>query len=206
MLVKRKWVIPLYVTKDGDVQGWSHAGSSPLRKVERLAIYLRHSQIRASNQEVYSYDIFHSWRQEEKEIAESVKHWLKIWKFDGSEKLFTKFIRDLEKMSSFLPKILKATVACYEGDCSMCAADFLVCYEEVVSQSVELQPHLDHLYNSVQAWNESIIMYHMHILTTIVRIYNSYQSLSQPTWQIRDVGQASASTCSSAGLSLVVLE
>lgn len=48
------------------------------------------------------------------------------------KKLFTKYDRELEKMSSFLSKVLEATVACYDGDFSMCAAYFLVCDKGVV--------------------------------------------------------------------------
>lgn len=48
------------------------------------------------------------------------------------KKLFIKYDRDLEKMSSFLFKVLEVIVVCYDGDCFMCVVYFLVCEGGVV--------------------------------------------------------------------------
>lgn len=90
-------VLVRYVTTDGDAQGAKGVEDAmralhPLWKVERLAdpVHLGQSQFRASNQAVYSDEMFHS-------------------------------------------KVLEATVACYDRDCSMFAAYSLVCDGGVVS-------------------------------------------------------------------------
>lgn len=48
------------------------------------------------------------------------------------KKIFIKYDRDLEKMSSFLFKVLEVIVVCYDGDCFMCVVYFLVCDRGVV--------------------------------------------------------------------------
>lgn len=54
--------------------------------------------------------------------------------FDCSEKkqLFTKFDRDLEKNSSLLPRVLEATVACYDRDGSISAMCKILVYNVIL--------------------------------------------------------------------------
>jgi len=134
-------VLVRYVTTDGDAQGAKGVDDAmralhPLWRVERLAdhVHLGQSQFRASNRAVYSDEMFHSkTKEEKKELQRVFSNDLKSRCSMIVKKLFTKYDRDLEKMSSFLPKVLEATVACYDGDCSMCAAHSLVCEGGVVS-------------------------------------------------------------------------
>lgn len=134
-------VLVRYVTEDNVAQGAKGVDDAmralhPLWKVERLAdaVHLGQSQFHASNRAVYSDEMFHSKTKEEKKELQMVfGNDLKSRCSMIVKKIFTKYDRDLEKMSSFLPKVLEATVACYDGHCFMCAVYSLVCDRGVVS-------------------------------------------------------------------------
>lgn len=103
-------VLVRYVTTDGDAQGAKGLDDAmralhPLRRVERLAnhVHLGQSQFRASNRAVYSDEMFNSKTNEEKkELQRVFSNDLKSRCSMIVKKLFTKYDRDLEKMSYVL--------------------------------------------------------------------------------------------------------
>ncbi|CAC5388304.1 unnamed protein product [Mytilus coruscus] len=112
-----------YVTTDGDgrsARGIEDAikALEPMWEVERLAdpVHLGQSQFRASNRAQYSAGMFHGKTKEENRQLKTV--FSKDIKCRCSmiiNKLMEKYDKNIYDMSKDLPKVLDATLRCYDG-------------------------------------------------------------------------------------------
>lgn len=124
-----------YVTTDGDgrsARGIEDAikALEPMWEVERLAdpVHLGQSQFRASNRAQYSAGMFHGKTKEENRQLKTV--FSKDIKCRCSmiiNKLMEKYDKNIHDMSKDLPKVLDATLRCYDGDCTLCQEHSIVC-------------------------------------------------------------------------------
>lgn len=124
-----------YVTTDGD--GKSAAGVKkamkaidPLLEEIRLAdpVHLGRSQFKRCNSGAFSEDMFNARtrkesRQQQLHLSRDVKARCSL--IIGE--LMRIHDRDTNKIKKHIPKVLQATMKCYDGDCSMCRAHSLVC-------------------------------------------------------------------------------
>ena len=128
-------VLVKYAVTDGDgrsAQGINDAIKvlHPMWKVERLAdpTHLGRSQFRQSNSAKFSHTMFPGATRETKKVEQRVLSqdikarcslvFNEVWKENCG---------NFEKIKKRLPKILEATLSCYDGDCSKCRANSYVC-------------------------------------------------------------------------------
>ncbi|CAG2215605.1 unnamed protein product [Mytilus edulis] len=124
-----------YVTTDGDgrsAKGIEEALTAvePMWKVERLAdhVHLGQSQFRASLRAQYSPGMFHGKTKEEnKQLKTVFSKDLKCRCSMILKKLMEKYDKNINEISKDLPKVLDATLRCYDGDCTQCHEYSIVC-------------------------------------------------------------------------------
>ena len=142
-----------YATTDGD--GRSAAGMEeglkflhPLWNVIRLAdpIHLGQSQFRKALSANFSEGMFPGDTKAEKAVAQ------KVFAMDVKTRcqqilacLLTKYGPNAKLIGDRLPKIIDATVLCYQGDCSKCRYNSIVCdggkRKNWIKRSVHLSPY-----------------------------------------------------------------
>ena len=128
-------VLVRYVITDGD--GRSAKGVEdgikslyPLWNTERQAdpVHLGQAQFRASNRAQYSSDMFYAKTKEDNGRLQKVfSNDIKSRCSMVMKKLMTTHAGNVEKVGKCLPKVLDATIKCYDGDCSMCKVHSVVC-------------------------------------------------------------------------------
>jgi hypothetical protein len=132
----RKNIKVKYATTDGD--GRSAAGmdsamkvSDPAWNVERLAdpTHLGQAQFHRCNKlGTFSETMFLARTKAERVTAQRVfSQDIKARSSLVFQELMSQYKGDVDKIKLVLPKVLEATVRCYNGDCSMCRRHSLVC-------------------------------------------------------------------------------
>ncbi|CAG2195328.1 unnamed protein product [Mytilus edulis] len=102
----------------------------PMWKVERLAdyVHLGQSQFRASLRAKFSESMFYGRTKEiRKEMKKAFSQDVKCRSSMIIGQLMEKHNKVTEDVCKDLPKVLEATLRCYDGDCSMCKQYSVVC-------------------------------------------------------------------------------
>ena len=128
-------VLIKYATTDGDSRSASGLDKAmkvldPMLKVERLAdpTHLAQGQFRQCMKAQFNPDMFPGTTREQrlqakKVLSQDVKARCSLI----LKELMKEHAGDMNALRTILPRVLKATLLCYSGDCSQCAKHSVVC-------------------------------------------------------------------------------